>query len=103
VRSFVSFCKDIDELVPPRRVQGLERGLTEDREWSSWPGRFEGWTRSRPSFIRPRRVRSTPPTPIMFMNLTCDPWKYWVIDMGLFNVETRERMPVVFRGRKAGR
>jgi hypothetical protein len=39
----------------------------------------------------------------MFMNLTCDPWKYWVIDMGLFNVETRERMPVVFRGRKAGR
>ena len=30
------------------------------------------------------------------MNLTCDPWKYSLTDQGLFNLETQERMPVVF-------
>jgi adenine deaminase len=33
---------------------------------------------------------------ITFMNLTCDPWKYSLTDLGLFNVETQKRMPVVF-------
>jgi adenine deaminase len=33
---------------------------------------------------------------ITFMNLTCDPWKYSLTDQGLFNLETQERMPVVF-------
>jgi adenine deaminase len=31
-----------------------------------------------------------------FMNLTCDPWKYSLTDLGLFNVESQEKMPVVF-------
>jgi adenine deaminase len=33
---------------------------------------------------------------ITFMNLTCDPWKYALTDLGLFDLETRERLPVVF-------
>lgn len=33
---------------------------------------------------------------ITFMNLTCDPWKYSLTDQGLYNLETRERLPVVF-------
>jgi adenine deaminase len=33
---------------------------------------------------------------ITFMNLTCDPWKYSLTDLGLFNLETQERMPAVF-------
>ena len=33
---------------------------------------------------------------LTFMNLTCDPWKYSLTDLGLFNVETQEKMPVVF-------
>lgn len=33
---------------------------------------------------------------ITFMNLTCDPWKYSLTDLGLFNLETQKRMPVVF-------
>lgn len=33
---------------------------------------------------------------ITFMNLTCDPWKYSLTDLGLFNLETQARMPVVF-------
>ena len=33
---------------------------------------------------------------ITFMNLTCDPWKYSLTDQGLFNLETQQRMPVVF-------
>ncbi len=37
-----------------------------------------------------------PTDQITFMNLTCDPWKYSLTDQGLFNVETEERMPVVF-------
>jgi hypothetical protein len=30
------------------------------------------------------------------MNLTCDPWKYSLTDLGLFNLQTQERIPVVF-------
>ena len=37
-----------------------------------------------------------PTDQITFMNLTCDPWKYSLTDLGLFNVETQQRMPVVF-------
>jgi adenine deaminase len=37
-----------------------------------------------------------PTDQITFMNLTCDPWKYSLTDLGLFNVQTQERMPVVF-------
>ena len=33
---------------------------------------------------------------LTFINLTCDPWKYGLTDLGLFNLETQERMPVVF-------
>ncbi len=33
---------------------------------------------------------------LTFINLTCDPWKYALTDLGLFNLETQERMPVVF-------
>lgn len=33
---------------------------------------------------------------ITFMNLTCDPWKYSLTDLGLFNLETQQRIPVVF-------
>ena len=33
---------------------------------------------------------------ITFMNLTCDPWKYSLTDQGLFNLESQQRMPVVF-------
>ena len=33
---------------------------------------------------------------ITFMNLTCDPWKYSLTDLGLFNLETQQRMPAVF-------
>jgi len=37
-----------------------------------------------------------PTDQITFMNLTCDPWKYSLSDLGLFNLETRQKMPVVF-------
>jgi adenine deaminase len=37
-----------------------------------------------------------PTDQITFMNLTCDPWKYSLTDLGLFNLQTQERMPVVF-------
>lgn len=37
-----------------------------------------------------------PTDQITFMNLTCDPWKYSLTDLGLFNLETQERMPAVF-------
>jgi hypothetical protein len=30
------------------------------------------------------------------MNLTCDPWKYALTYLGLHNLETGERLPVVF-------
>lgn len=33
---------------------------------------------------------------ITFMNLTCDPWKYSLTDLGLFDLETQQRLPVVF-------
>jgi adenine deaminase len=33
---------------------------------------------------------------ITFMNLTCDPWKYSLTDLGLFNLETQQKMPAVF-------
>ena len=33
---------------------------------------------------------------LTFMNLTCDPWKYALTDLGLFNLETREKMPAVY-------
>ena len=33
---------------------------------------------------------------LTFINLTCSPWKYALTDQGLFNLETQERMPVVF-------
>jgi adenine deaminase len=33
---------------------------------------------------------------ITFMNLTCDPWKYSLTDLGLFNLETQQLMPAVF-------
>jgi len=37
-----------------------------------------------------------PTDKITFMNLTCDPWKYSLTNLGLFNLETQQRMPVVF-------
>ena len=37
-----------------------------------------------------------PTDQITFMNLTCDPWKYALTDLGLFNLETQKRMPAVF-------
>ncbi len=37
-----------------------------------------------------------PTDKITFMNLTCDPWKYSLTNLGLFNLETEKRMPVVF-------
>ena len=37
-----------------------------------------------------------PTDKITFMNLTCDPWKYSLTDLGLFNVETQQRIPAVF-------
>ena len=33
---------------------------------------------------------------LTFINLTCDPWKYALTDQGLFNLETREKMPIVY-------
>jgi len=33
---------------------------------------------------------------LTFMNLTCDPWKYSLTDLGLFNLQTQERIPAVF-------
>jgi adenine deaminase len=33
---------------------------------------------------------------ITFMNLTCDPWKYSLTDLGLFDLGTQQRMPAVF-------
>ena len=41
-------------------------------------------------------IADHPTDRITFMNLTCDPWKYSLTDRGLFNLETQERMPVVF-------
>ena len=37
-----------------------------------------------------------PTDKITFMNLTCDPWKYSLTDLGLFNLETQQRIPAVF-------
>lgn len=37
-----------------------------------------------------------PTDQLTFMNLTCDPWKYSLTDLGLFNLESEERLPVVF-------
>jgi adenine deaminase len=33
---------------------------------------------------------------LTFINLTCDPWKYSLTDLGLYNLETQERMPAVY-------
>lgn len=33
---------------------------------------------------------------LTFINLTCDPWKYALTDLGLFNLETQEKMPAVY-------
>jgi adenine deaminase len=33
---------------------------------------------------------------ITFMNLTCDPFTYSLTDLGLFNLDTQQRMPAVF-------
>jgi adenine deaminase len=33
---------------------------------------------------------------LTFMNLTCDPFKYSLTDLGLCNLETQERMPAVY-------
>jgi adenine deaminase len=33
---------------------------------------------------------------LTFINLTCDPWKYSLTDMGLFNLETQQKMPAVY-------
>ncbi len=33
---------------------------------------------------------------ITFMNLTCDPWKYSLTDLGLFDLGSQQRMPAVF-------
>ena len=47
--------------------------------------------------LRPAPSLADHPTDrITFMNLTCDPWKYSLTDLGLFNLETQERMPAVF-------
>ncbi len=47
--------------------------------------------------LRPAAALADHPTDkITFMNLTCDPWKYSLTDLGLFNLETQQRMPVVF-------
>jgi adenine deaminase len=47
--------------------------------------------------LRPGPSLAEHPTDrITFMNLTCDPWKYSLTDLGLFNLETQQRMPVVF-------
>ena len=47
--------------------------------------------------LHPVPSLATHPTDqITFMNLTCDPWKYSLTDLGLFNLETQQRMPVVF-------
>ena len=49
------------------------------------------------SQLRPGPSLAEHPTDrITFMNLTCDPWKYSLTDLGLFNLETRQRMPAVF-------
>jgi adenine deaminase len=47
--------------------------------------------------LRPAPSLAEHPTDrITFMNLTCDPWKYSLTDLGLFNLETQQRMPAVF-------
>jgi adenine deaminase len=47
--------------------------------------------------LRPAPALADHPTDrITFMNLTCDPWKYSLTDLGLFNLETQQRMPAVF-------
>lgn len=47
--------------------------------------------------LRPAPPLAEHPTDrLTFMNLTCDPWKYSLTDLGLFNLETGARMPVVF-------
>ena len=59
--------------------------------------RSAGSTRSRATLHpAPRRWPSHPTDRITFMNLTCDPWKYSLTDLGLFNLETQTRIPVVF-------
>ncbi|MEO5894544.1 MAG: adenine deaminase C-terminal domain-containing protein [Vicinamibacterales bacterium] len=37
-----------------------------------------------------------PTDKITFMNLTCDPWKYSLTNLGLFNLETQQKIAVVF-------
>ena len=32
---------------------------------------------------------------LTFINLTCDPWKYALTDLGLFDLETQKRIPAV--------
>ncbi len=37
-----------------------------------------------------------PTDQLTFMNLTCDPWKYSLTDLGLFDLERQQRLPAVF-------
>jgi adenine deaminase len=47
--------------------------------------------------LRPVASLAEHPTDrLTFMNLTCDPWKYSLTDLGLFDLETQKRLPVVF-------
>jgi adenine deaminase len=47
--------------------------------------------------LGPSAVLEDHPTDrLTFMNLTCDPWKYSLTDLGLFDLEKQTRLPVVF-------
>ena len=67
---------DDDPVVVAEKIRTLDRVATE---------------------LRPAPSLGDHPTDrITFMNLTCDPWKYSLTDLGLFNLETQQRMPAVF-------
>lgn len=71
-------------------------GLMSDDDPRVVAGKIRNLDRVASSLHPAPSLAEHPTDRITFMNLTCDPWKYSLTDLGLFNLETRERMPVVF-------
>lgn len=71
-------------------------GLMSDADPTEVADKIRRLDRIAKEFHPAASLAQHPTDQITFMNLTCDPWKYSLTDLGLFNVETQQRMPVVF-------
>ena len=71
-------------------------GLMSDDDPAAVADRIRKLDKVAADFHPVESLADHPTDRITFMNLTCDPWKYSLTDRGLFNLETQQRMPVVF-------